>query len=66
MTFLYCDSNSLTSLDVSGCTALTYFDCGNNSLTSLDVSTNTALTTLRVASGVTLTGVPSGCWVTTY
>ena len=46
LTELYCDGNSLTSLDVSNCKALTYLNCGGNSLTSLDVSQNTALMTL--------------------
>lgn len=40
---LECYSNSLTSLDISNNTALTYLDCNNNKLTSLDVSKNTAL-----------------------
>ena len=38
--------NSLTSLDVSGCTTLTKLNCFGNQLTSLDVSKNTALTML--------------------
>ena len=46
LTALNCDGNSLTSLDVSGLTALTYLSCYYNSLTSLDVSGLTALTTL--------------------
>ncbi len=46
LTYLKCESNSLTSLNVSGCTALTYLDCQVNSLTSLDVSGLTALTNL--------------------
>jgi len=41
-----CADNNLTSLDVSGCPALTMLNCGNNNLTSLDVSKNTALTGL--------------------
>ena len=32
-----CQYNQLTSLDVSGCTALTYLDCVYNQLTSLDL-----------------------------
>jgi len=47
ITYLNCYTNSLTSLDVSGLTALTYLDCYSNSLTSLDVSGLTALTYLR-------------------
>jgi hypothetical protein len=46
LTFLSCFNNSLTSLDVSGLTALTTLDCQVNSLTSLDVSGLTALTVL--------------------
>jgi Leucine-rich repeat (LRR) protein len=42
----YCNSNQLTSLDVSNNTALTYLSCTVNQLTSLDVSNNTALTYL--------------------
>lgn len=44
--YLDCGGNNLTSLDVSGCTALTELDCYDNNLTSLDVSKNTALTYL--------------------
>ncbi len=43
LTSLSCDSNQLTSLDISKNTALTWLSCGNNKLTSLDVSKNTAL-----------------------
>ena len=43
---LKCQSNQLTSLNVSGCTALAYLECWGNQLTSLDVSHNTALTSL--------------------
>ncbi len=44
---LSCNNNSLKSLDVSGCTALTLLDCSrNNYLESLDVSGCTALTWL--------------------
>jgi Leucine-rich repeat (LRR) protein len=46
LTFLWCQNNQLTSLDVSQNTALTYLYCGGNLLDSLDVSQNTALTTL--------------------
>ena len=38
--------NSLTNLNVSNNTALTYLKCNYNSLTTLDVSNNTALTYL--------------------
>jgi Leucine-rich repeat (LRR) protein len=44
---LYCFENQLTSLDVSGCTALTDLYCYWNHLISLDVSKNTALEELR-------------------
>ena len=40
----------LTSLDVSGLTALTNLECDHNQLTSLDVSGLTALTSLRCNS----------------
>ena len=46
VTTLDCSNNQLTSLDVSGCTALAKLSCSRNQLTSLDVSKNTALTTL--------------------
>ena len=46
ITYLDCYNNSLTSLDVSGLTALEYLNCYNNSLTSLDVSGLTALYSL--------------------
>ena len=44
---LHCESNQLTSLDVSKNTALTGLYCNWNQLTSLDVSKNTALTKLE-------------------
>ena len=50
LTFLKCDSNQLTSLDVSANTALTFLMCNSNQLTSLDVSANTALTYLSCSS----------------
>ena len=43
LTSLYCNSNQLTSLDVSKNIALEWFACSWNQLTSLDVSKNTAL-----------------------
>ena len=62
---LNCESNQLTTLDVSKNKALTYLDCGDNELTTLDVSKNTALTrlyclynqltTLDVSKNTTLT-----------
>jgi hypothetical protein len=39
-------NKSLTTLDVSSCTALTYLSCAGNQLTSLDVSKNAALAEL--------------------
>jgi len=47
LTYLNCETNQLTSLDVSYNTALTNLYCRNNQLTSLDVSQNTALTVLN-------------------
>ena len=47
LTTLTCNSNSLTSLDVSGLTALTSLQCFTNNLTSLDISGLTALTNLQ-------------------
>ena len=57
------NNDSLTSLDVSGCTALTSLRVeNNNSLTSLDVSGCTALTSLTVYRNVSLTSLDfSGC-----
>ena len=46
LTQLWCDSNQLTSLDLSKNTALTLLHCNDNQLTSLDLSDNTALTIL--------------------
>ena len=43
MTYLDCNSNKLTALDVTKNTALTTLDCYDNQLTALDVSANTAL-----------------------
>ena len=43
LTLLYCDSNQLTSLDVSQNTALQELYCDSNQLTSLDVSQNNKL-----------------------
>ncbi|MCH7534951.1 MAG: T9SS type A sorting domain-containing protein [Bacteroidetes bacterium] len=56
LTYLNCQSNSLTSLDVTSNTALTNLNCRSNSLTSLDVSNNTALTYLNCRSN-SLTGL---------
>jgi len=47
LTALTCNSNQLTSLDVSNNTALEILGCSDNQLTSLDVSQNTALQSLH-------------------
>ena len=46
LTYLDCDYNKLTSLDMRANTALTFLKCDSNQLTSLDVRANTALTEL--------------------
>jgi hypothetical protein len=43
---LWCAGNQLTTLNISGCTALENLACGNNQLTELDVTKCTALTSL--------------------
>lgn len=45
--YLRCNSNKLTSLDVSKCTSLTQLQCQRNQLTSLDVTKNTFLVQLQ-------------------
>lgn len=50
LTSLKCDSNRLTSLDISYCKALRTLWCFNNRLTSLDVSNNPLLTDLQCES----------------
>ncbi|MCM1531111.1 MAG: leucine-rich repeat domain-containing protein [Ruminococcus flavefaciens] len=58
---LFQKNNDVTSLDVSGCTALTTLTCYDNQLTGLDVSGCTALTTLTCYDNQ-LTGLDvSGC-----
>ena len=47
LTILYCDTNNLTSLDVTGLTNLEKLSCYGNQLTSLDVSGLANLTTLE-------------------
>ena len=47
LTYLNCNSNQLTALDVSTNTALTFLWCFDNQLTALDVSGVTALTYLN-------------------
>ena len=46
LTGLYCDSNNLSSLDVSLNTVLMLLNCSNNALISLDVSHNSQLSSL--------------------
>ena len=43
LTYLNCEGNQLSILDVSQNTALTYLNCEDNQLTNLDLSNNTAL-----------------------
>ena len=43
LTYLFCASNQLTTLDLSENTALTYLSCNYNQLTTLNLSNNTAL-----------------------
>lgn len=54
LTSLICSANSLTSLDVSGLTAMTNLTCSANSLTSLDVSLSASknLTFLNCANNL--------------
>lgn len=48
---LNCDDNQLTTLNMSGCTALKLLNCNRNEhLTSLDVSKNSALLSLSCAN----------------
>ena len=65
VTELECSSSykpsKLTSLDVSGCTALTELDCNKNQLTSLDVSGCTSLTKLSCRSNQLTSLDVSGC-----
>jgi len=49
ITYLFCYSNQLSSLDISKNTKLTHIDCGNNKLNSLDVSSNTNLIDIHCA-----------------
>jgi uncharacterized protein YjdB len=43
LSWLYCSTNKLASLDVSKCTALKELECDNNNLTSLNLKKNTKL-----------------------
>ena len=47
LTFLYCNDNQLTILDLTNNTSLNRLFCHNNQLTSLDVSSNSYLTRLH-------------------
>jgi len=47
MIYLSCNVNQLTSIDVSGCSALENFDCFENQLTTIDLTDCTSLTQLR-------------------
>ena len=66
LTSLLCNNNSLTSLDVSGLTALTNLFCDGNSLTSLNVSGLTALTNLTCFSNSLTSLDVSGLTALTY
>ena len=61
VTSLYCRENKLTSLNLSGCTALTTLECRDNRLTSLDLSGCTALTTLDCSDNKLTSLDVSGC-----
>ena len=50
LTYLNCNYNELTYLNVSTCTVLEELACGSNQLTSLDLSNNPALTRLYCGS----------------
>ena len=58
---LYCEDNQLTSLDVSGCSALGELKCWNNQLVSLDVSGCTSLIYLRCQDNQLTSLDVSGC-----
>jgi hypothetical protein len=47
LTYLNCEDNQLTSLDISNNLALNSINCSNNQLTSIDVSAATALINLQ-------------------
>ena len=61
VTTLKCYTNQLTSLNGSGCTALTSLSCSFNQLTSLDVSGCTALTELDCVGNKLTSLNLSGC-----
>jgi Leucine-rich repeat (LRR) protein len=51
-----CWRSYLDSLNISGCSALSYLDCSNNNIKALDVSGSTALSTFNF-SGNSLTEI---------
>ena len=57
LTQLYCNSNLLTTINVSNNTKLKSLVCSNNNLTVLDVSKNRSLTTLNAIGNIGLTTV---------
>ena len=61
LTSLSCESNQLTTLDVSKNIALEYLNCNNNQLTTLDVSKNTVLEHLYCNNNQLTTLDVSGC-----
>ncbi len=67
---LTCDSNQLTSLNVTGLTALTTLYCYSNQLTSLNVTGLTALTILSCYSNqltsLNVTGLTALAYITCY
>ena len=50
LTYLNCEGNQLTSLDLSNNKALTYLNCESNQLTNLIISSSSALTYLNCKS----------------
>ena len=61
VTSLFCNYNELTSLNISGCTALRELDCSTNQLTSLNISGCTALTELNCRDNQLTNLNVSGC-----
>ena len=58
---LYCSSNNLTELDLSGCAALNTLNCNANALTSLNLSGCTGLRSLNCANNSLRELDVSGC-----
>ena len=50
LSILNCNNNTLSTLDLSSNTNLTYLNCSSNNLTALDLSTNLMLTDLNCGS----------------